>query len=84
VEDRAQFPRGPGHEVIGKIVAVGPDEKKWKVGDKVGGAWHGGHDGTCKACNRGLYQMCDNGLINGVTMDGGCMFTHLSIPVVLY
>jgi D-arabinose 1-dehydrogenase-like Zn-dependent alcohol dehydrogenase len=84
VEDRAHFPRVPGHEVIGKIVAVGPDEKKWKVGDKVGGAWHGGHDGTCKACNRGLYQMCDNGLINGVTMDGGCMFTHLSIPVVLY
>jgi D-arabinose 1-dehydrogenase-like Zn-dependent alcohol dehydrogenase len=33
----AKFPLIPGHEVIGRIVAVGPDEKKWKVGDRVGG-----------------------------------------------
>lgn len=33
----AQFPRIPGHEVIGKIVAVGPNEKKWKIGDRLGG-----------------------------------------------
>jgi len=65
------FPRIPGHEVIGTVVAVGPGEKKWKIGDKVGGAWHGGHDGTCKACNRGVYQMCDNGVVNGVSRDGG-------------
>ncbi len=38
-------PRIPGHEVIGHIVAVGPHEKHWKVGDRVGGPWHGGHDG---------------------------------------
>lgn len=38
-------PRIPGHEVIGHIVAVGLHEKEWKVGDRVGGAWHGGHDG---------------------------------------
>ena len=35
----------PGHEMVGTIAAVGPREKKWKVGDRVGGAWHGGHDG---------------------------------------
>lgn len=39
-------PRIPGHEIIGDVVAVGPTEKKWKEGDRVGGAWHGGHDGT--------------------------------------
>ena len=38
-------PRIPGHEVIGHIVAIGPHEKHWKVGDRVGGPWHGGHDG---------------------------------------
>ena len=38
-------PRIPGHEVIGRVVAVGPGEKEWKVGDLVGGPWHGGHDG---------------------------------------
>jgi len=30
-----------------------------------------GHDRTCRACQRGLYQMCDNAAINGVTMNGG-------------
>jgi D-arabinose 1-dehydrogenase-like Zn-dependent alcohol dehydrogenase len=63
-----------GHEVIGTVVAVGPGEKKWKEGDLVGGPWHGGHDGVCKSCNRGLFQMCANEAINGVTMDGGCEF----------
>lgn len=70
--DMASFPRIPGHEVIGTIVAVGPGEKKWQLGERVGGAWHGGHDGTCKACNRGYYQMCEQEAINGVTRDGGC------------
>lgn len=36
------FPRIPGHELIGDIVAVGDGENKWKVGDRVGGPWHGG------------------------------------------
>lgn len=65
------FPRIPGHEIIGEVAAVPETEKYWKVGDRVGGPWHGGHDGTCKACKRGLYQMCDNETINGVMRDGG-------------
>lgn len=36
----------PGHEIIGDVVAVGRGEKVWKTGDRVGGGWHGGHDGT--------------------------------------
>jgi len=65
------FPLTPGHELIGDVVAVGPGEKRWKAGDRVGGAWHGGHDGTCKPCARGQFQMCQNQAINGVTRDGG-------------
>ncbi|KAH7068179.1 alcohol dehydrogenase [Paraphoma chrysanthemicola] len=65
------FPRTPGHEVIGTVVAIGDGEKKWAIGDKVGGPWHGGHDGTCKSCNRGLFQICNNEAINGVSRDGG-------------
>lgn len=38
-------PLTPGHEVIGNVAAVGPGEKQWKVGDRVGAGWHGGHDG---------------------------------------
>ncbi|KAL9611103.1 MAG: hypothetical protein Q9167_004236 [Letrouitia subvulpina] len=65
------LPRIPGHESIGTVVAVGPGEKRWKVGDRAGITWHGGHDGTCKACTRGQFQFCSNEQINGVTRDGG-------------
>lgn len=52
------FPIIPGHEIIGTVAAVGPGVEKWKVGERVGGPWHGGHDGTCKQCNRGqLYVL---------------------------
>lgn len=38
-------PLVPGHEIIGHVAAVGQDVSTWKVGDRIGGAWHGGHDG---------------------------------------
>ncbi|KAL9116716.1 MAG: hypothetical protein Q9187_006756, partial [Circinaria calcarea] len=65
------FPIVPGHEIIGHVAAVGDDVAVWKVGDRIGGAWHGGHDGTCKACKKGFFQMCDNGVVNGETKGGG-------------
>ncbi|KAF5243407.1 hypothetical protein FANTH_8229 [Fusarium anthophilum] len=65
------FPRVPGHELVGDVVAVGDGVSNFKVGERVGGAWHGGHDGTCRSCQTGSFQLCDNGVINGVTMDGG-------------
>ncbi|OCT44900.1 Alcohol dehydrogenase 2 [Cladophialophora carrionii] len=65
------FPIVPGHEVIGEVAAIPDTEKKWKVDDRVGGPWHGGHDQTCVPCQRGLFQMCENEAINGVTKDGG-------------
>ncbi|GAC96090.1 hypothetical protein PHSY_003669 [Pseudozyma hubeiensis SY62] len=81
VQDAAfgPLPRIPGHEIVGKVVEVGPHVTKWKNGDRVGGAWHGGHDGTCRQCNQGLFQMCDNGQINGVTRDGGCVTVYNAI-----
>ncbi|KAF4342052.1 general amidase [Fusarium beomiforme] len=65
------FPRTPGHEAVGDVVAVGDGVKNFKTGDRVGGAWHGGHDGTCRSCQQGIFQLCDNEAINGVTMNGG-------------
>ncbi|KAK1754000.1 chaperonin 10-like protein [Echria macrotheca] len=65
------FPLVPGHEVIGRVVAVSPDVNNWTVGARVGGAWHGGHDGTCLACQAGHFQMCDLGIVNGVNRNGG-------------
>nr|OQO24293.1 hypothetical protein B0A51_09468 [Rachicladosporium sp. CCFEE 5018] len=62
-----------GHEIVGTVVGLGELAKggKWKEGDRVGGAWHGGHDGTCRSCGRGDYQMCENELVNGWTREGG-------------
>jgi len=65
------FPIVPGHEVIGDVVAVGAGETKWKVGDRVGGGWHGGHDSVCKQCQRGQFQMCQKEAVNGLSRDGG-------------
>ncbi|RMJ25471.1 alcohol dehydrogenase [Aspergillus sp. HF37] len=65
------FPIVPGHEFVGRVVAVGDNVAGWAVGDRIGGAWHGGHDGTCKPCRKGWYQMCDNRAVNGETKGGG-------------
>ncbi|KAH6639961.1 dehydrogenase [Truncatella angustata] len=67
----AGFPRVPGHEVIGKVAAVGDEVSEWKVGDRIGAGWHGGHDGSCHACQNSWFQSCDAGIVNGVTKNGG-------------
>ncbi|KAJ8126250.1 hypothetical protein O1611_g7389 [Lasiodiplodia mahajangana] len=65
------FPFCPGHEIIGRVAAVGDGVTPWNAGDRVGGGWHGGHDGTCDACSKGWFQMCDNQVVNGETKVGG-------------
>ncbi|KAF6843694.1 alcohol dehydrogenase GroES-like domain-containing protein [Colletotrichum musicola] len=65
------FPRTPGHEIVGDVVAVGENVTRFSGGERVGGAWHGGHDGTCRQCQRGMFQTCDNGTVNGLFRDGG-------------
>ncbi|THG94804.1 hypothetical protein EW026_g6732 [Hermanssonia centrifuga] len=65
------FPRIPGHEIVGEIVAVGPKEEIYKVGQRVGSGWHGGHCHKCSHCSSGDFIMCDKEDINGVFRDGG-------------
>ena len=66
-----QYPRVPGHEIAGRIDAVGADVTNWKPGQRVGVGWHGGHDFTCDACRRGDFANCQNEKITGFTYDGG-------------
>ena len=66
-----QYPRVPGHEVAGIIDELGPDVSGWKMGQRVGVGWHGGHDGTCLACRRGDFRNCQNMKIAGISYDGG-------------
>jgi D-arabinose 1-dehydrogenase-like Zn-dependent alcohol dehydrogenase len=65
------YPRVPGHEVIGRVDAVGEGVIPWKAGQRVGVGWHGGHCGICDACRSGDFILCQNGLICGFSYDGG-------------
>ena len=65
------FPRSPGHEIAGVIDAVGADADPWKVGDRVGIGWHGGHCGKCESCRRGDFITCIKLQIPGISYDGG-------------
>jgi D-arabinose 1-dehydrogenase-like Zn-dependent alcohol dehydrogenase len=66
-----RYPRVPGHEVAGVLDAVGPGVAPWKVGDRVGVGWHGGHCGHCDPCRRGSFVLCHSGQIPGISYDGG-------------
>lgn len=66
-----KYPRIPGHEVIGIITKVGKNADEWKVGQRVGVGWHGGHCLKCAACKRGDFWSCENSLTTGVSIDGG-------------
>ncbi|MFC6786655.1 alcohol dehydrogenase catalytic domain-containing protein [Halobaculum halobium] len=65
------YPRVPGHEVAGRVDAVGDDVTAWSEGDRVGVGWHGGHCFECEACRRGDFQQCANAQITGIAYDGG-------------
>jgi len=66
-----KLPRIPGHEIAGRIDAVGPHVAAWKAGDRVGVGWHGGHCFVCNACRKGLFLNCEKALITGISYDGG-------------
>jgi len=65
------FPRVPGHEVIGKIEAIGPGVQGWKEGQRVGVGFMGGHCGYCPSCRRGDFVNCQNQPVSGTSTDGG-------------
>jgi D-arabinose 1-dehydrogenase-like Zn-dependent alcohol dehydrogenase len=65
------YPRIPGHEVVGRIDAVGAGVTAWRPGQRVGVGWHGGHCGVCEACRSGDFIECERGLICGFSYDGG-------------
>jgi D-arabinose 1-dehydrogenase-like Zn-dependent alcohol dehydrogenase len=66
-----QYPRVPGHEVVGIIDEVGDGVSEWKKGQRVGVGWHGGQDNTCLECRRGDFRNCRNLKVTGISYDGG-------------
>jgi propanol-preferring alcohol dehydrogenase len=65
------LPRVPGHEVIGRIEALGSGVSRWKVGQRVGVGLIAGEDSVCEPCRRGDAVNCQSPVTSGVTVDGG-------------
>jgi D-arabinose 1-dehydrogenase-like Zn-dependent alcohol dehydrogenase len=66
-----EYPRVPGHEIAGRIDAVGPDVTLWKPGQRVGVGWHGGHCFQCEPCRRGDFINCRFEKVTAIHFDGG-------------
>jgi alcohol dehydrogenase, propanol-preferring len=66
-----KLPLIPGHQIIGKITAVGSDAKRFEIGDRVGVPWLAWTDEQCEYCRRGQENLCDFAGFTGYTRDGG-------------
>lgn len=67
-----QYPRVPGHELMGVVDALGEGVTQWKVGERAGVGWHGGNCGHCDNCRRGDFFACTVDLkVTGISFDGG-------------
>jgi D-arabinose 1-dehydrogenase-like Zn-dependent alcohol dehydrogenase len=75
------YPRSPGHEIAGVVDALGPATDPWRVGDRVGIGWHGGHCGKCESCRRGDFITCVKLQIPGISYDGGYS-EYVGVPAV--
>ena len=61
----------PGHEVVGEVITAGPGTTRFAAGDRVGVAWLGGTDGSCRYCRRGSENLCPRSVYTGWDRDGG-------------
>jgi alcohol dehydrogenase len=66
-----QFPVTPGHEIAGRIDALGDGVPGWQVGDRVAIGWSGGYCGYCLPCRRGDFVHCQAGMVTGAAFPGG-------------
>jgi len=66
-----QTPIAPGHEVIGRIDAIGPGVTGLQIGQRVGAPWLGHTCGVCPYCENNQENLCDKPLFNGYTRHGG-------------
>jgi propanol-preferring alcohol dehydrogenase len=61
----------PGHEIVGRVAAVGQGVTGFAPGARVGVPWLGSTDGVCPYCRSGRENLCDNPVFTGYTRDGG-------------
>jgi propanol-preferring alcohol dehydrogenase len=68
---RGTLPIVPGHEIVGRVLALGSEAEGFAPGDRVGVPWLGGTDQSCFYCRHGMQNLCDRPTFTGFTRDGG-------------
>jgi propanol-preferring alcohol dehydrogenase len=66
-----KLPLVPGHEIVGRVAAVGREVSRFATGDRVGIPWLGWSCGECRFCRDGRENLCDRARFTGYTIDGG-------------
>jgi propanol-preferring alcohol dehydrogenase len=74
--DPRLLPIVPGHQAVGRVVAIGAGVADWSVGDRAGVTWLAWADGTCQFCRSGRENLCPQARFTGWDTDGG-FATHL-------
>jgi propanol-preferring alcohol dehydrogenase len=69
--DQPKLPLIIGHQIVGRVLAVGESVERFQIGQRVGVPWLGWTDGTCRFCRRGLENLCVNARFTGYQIDGG-------------
>lgn len=70
-EIMAHYPIVPGHEIVGRVMAMGADVTGFAIGQRVGIPWLGHSCGECRYCREGQENLCDHPEFTGATRDGG-------------
>ena len=66
-----RLPIVPGHQLVGRVAALGQEVDGWKVGDRAGAGWLASTCGECPACRRGDENLCARAAFTGWDVDGG-------------
>jgi propanol-preferring alcohol dehydrogenase len=69
--DQPKLPLVLGHEIVGRVDALGPGVTGFETGERVGVPWLGYTDGTCRYCHEGHENLCDHPRFTGYDIDGG-------------
>ncbi|WP_240310965.1 zinc-dependent alcohol dehydrogenase family protein [Altererythrobacter sp. ZODW24] len=66
-----KLPIVPGHEIVGRVIAMGGNVRQFAVGQRIGIPWLGHTCGHCLYCSLGEENLCDDPQFTGFTRDGG-------------
>lgn len=69
--DHPKLPLVLGHEIVGRVEALGANVEGFALGERVGVPWLGYTDGTCPYCRMGRENLCDHPRFTGYQIDGG-------------